>query len=170
MSGAGKISRAGLRNLFALSVYVSFIVVLALSMSASVHANASPAKVRVLVKFNPAGHQLHRVVPLAASAITSNNDSEFAAKPDVAANRYHAALRWLDQNGELLASATMPDPRVTHAPLSDDGQSPTFVALFEGAYVVAGPGNSKVLEIDLPANPGIGLAAAVWRLDLTITQ
>ena len=137
--------------------------------------SASNAEVRVIVEYDNTEHRLLRVVdlPVSRSAPVSDHlrgkskdSQQSAAEDSSAAALSKVKLLWFDANGEMISSALIDDPRLTHAPLTGTDQSPTVVSLKAGAFVVSGPSESTVLEIHLPANVPLGLGRQYWRMML----
>jgi len=136
-----------------------FPVVAFLLLATGSFANA---ELRVLVQYDEQVHSLLRLVVIPESDTQSAKLTAHA--PGNAFSR--VSLKWFGPDGQLMHTGSIVDPRLVHAPLTDSGVSPQVVGLNSGAYMVSGPTGSVVLEIQLPANPTLGLGAHTHRLDL----
>jgi len=145
--------------------FSSIIVLAALSVFNSICL----AEVRVIVEYAGTDHRLVRVVELPPSPPAPMSD-HLVTKAKQVITPTDAILKvkllWFGANGDLISTALMNDPRITHAPLSGGDQSPTVIGLDSGAFVVSGPSESAVLEIHLPANAMLGLDKQFWRMML----
>lgn len=129
------------------------------------------AQLRVIVEYDDTEHRVLRVVELPSKSSVPISDHLAAASdqellPDDAASK--VKLLWFNANSELISTDFIDDPRTVHAPLTSVEQSPTMVGLSEGAYVVTGPSDSRVLEIQMPVNIALGRGKQVWRLMLVL--
>lgn len=140
------------------------------TMIALLSSNSS-AQLRVIVEYDETEHRVLRVVELPSTSSTPISDHLVAAAenelpPVDAASK--VKLLWFNANSELISTDFIEDPRTVHAPLTSVEQSPTMVGLSEGAYVVTGPSESRVLEIQMPVNLALGRGKQVWRLLLEL--
>lgn len=127
------------------------------------------AEMRVIVEYDHSEHRLLRVVDLPTGrAAPVSEHLEGKAKPAFTPTDAvsKVKLRWFGADGELISTALMDDPRLTHAPLTGTSQTPTVVGLNSGAFMVSGPSGSAVLEIHMPANALLGLDQQLWRMML----
>jgi len=146
------------------SAIVLAVSVLAVSVLFSVN---SFAELRVIVEYEGPDYRILRVVELPSSKTAPISDHLKASSERVhAKSTTDVKLLWFDTDGALIRSSSIDDPRLTHAPLSQIGQSPTVVGLNVGAFMVTGPSESAVLEIHLPANAAIGLDEQISRMML----
>ncbi len=154
--------------------YCTLITLVVLS-GLSLISSTAVAELRVLVEYDAYGHRLMRVVERKAKPQAPQSlhlkTAPAAQENNNGQGHEHAhtsiTLLWYAADGSLIESQSMGDPRLTHAPLEATGQAPTVIGLDSGAYVVSGPSQSAVLEIQLPQNDILGLDAQSWRLELT---
>jgi len=139
---------------------------------------------RALIRFDHTGHHLHRLVryePTPQSDFSPRSSAQHRRAPASFSGRYSdnkpiafaaspnlIVVQWLAADGQVLATHSGSDPRLTHAPLTADGLAPIFAVLPEGAYLLSGPLTSSHIQIDLPANPVLGLLAEQWNLSLDL--
>ncbi len=120
------------------------------------------AELRVIVQYDDSGHNLLRAVELPeTNALPTELSTELLKN---ALTR--VTLKWYDSDGRLMHAGSITDPRLVHAPLTSTTEAPEVVGLNTGAYMVSGPIGSAVLEVQLPANPTLGLDAHTYRIDL----
>jgi len=127
------------------------------------------AEIRVIVEYEGAHHHIVRVVELPSrqpAPMSDHLDAKTKASFTPTDAMSKVKLLWFSADGEMISTAVMDDPRLTHAPLTGSDQSPAVVSLNAGAFVVSGPSESAVLEIHLPANTMLGLDQQFWRMML----
>lgn len=122
------------------------------------------ADLRVLFSFSEAGVQVHRVMTLETR---SDFTAQLAAEALTGQSADSMRLRWLDANGRILANTLEPDPRVAQAPDHVNASRLSRLGLQNGSWVAAGPDGAESVEVILPEQPGLALAAQTWSLSLT---
>jgi len=135
----------------------------------SLYSGSALAEVRVVVEYDHFEHRLVRVVDVPSTQPASllehlAEKSKPVITPTDAVSK--VKLLWFSADGELISTALMDDPRLTHAPLTGTDQMPTVVGLDSGAFMVSGPSNSALLEIHMPQNATLGLDQQLWRMSL----
>lgn len=126
----------------------------------------SRADIAMLIRFDEAGHHIHRVFALEEE---SPMDSIFGNRRSTE-RRANAPMRilWFDSAGLLLNTSYHLDPRRTHAPTTGglDVETVTWVAMQVGAYRVTGPTETASIVLELPQREMPPLSAERWILTL----
>lgn len=143
-----------MRRVVALMVFVTLTLVSTLGL----------AELRVVIEYNSVEHKLMRLVEINSTHSGPVSDHLGATQSQDSAKL--VKLRWFGADGLVIGRGSIEDPRLTHAPLTDSVQAPSVIGLVEGAYVVSGPIDSTLLEIQLPANSALGLEEQVWQIVL----
>lgn len=139
---------------------------LVLLMSATLYSGIAAADLRVLVTFDTMDHRVQKVVQLEAE--NQATAAIAASRNQVEEKHGNVVVQWFSVDGVVLLDTTMEDPRVMHAPLTGSEPNPTKVVLPDGAYLLTGPAESAMLEVRLPANNVLGLAAQIWQFELNL--
>ena len=135
-------------------------------------ALASTYDLRVLLRFDDAGHHVEKIVRTKQDntfTATSRQSNSARVFPDFDALREAvrpgvASLIWLDDQGYVISVTTAPDPRVSHSPAHIAGVNESRLASESGAWLVSGPEETVKLLIMLPINVSPALAAEQWEV------
>lgn len=130
---------------------------------------ASPlqADIRVLFRFDNAGVQVYRVVQLEE---TTDFSAPSRAKSMAGMPEGLIVMLWLDENGELLASTEVADPRVAHSPNHTDAFVQSRHGLESGGWLANGPDGAESVVVEMPEKSALGLVSETWELSLSSNQ
>lgn len=127
---------------------------------------ASPlhADIRVLFRFDDAGVQVYRILQLEETTdfSLSSRVKSMAGMPEGL-----IVMLWLDENGELLATTEVADPRVAHSPNHTDAFVQSRHGLASGGWLANGPDGAESVVVEIPEKSALGLAAETWELSLS---
>jgi len=143
----------------------------AMCAALSLISTAVLAEVRVLIEYDNTEHRLLRVVDVPANrSVPISDHLKGKASPALSPTDITSKVKllWFGFDGQLISTALMDDPRLTHAPFSGADQLPTVIGLDAGAFMVSGPSGSAVLELHMPANVTLGLDQQLWRMMLDL--
>lgn len=121
------------------------------------------ADVRVLMRFDESGHQMHRIIRIDSISSELRLSKRLADTIKLLSAENSATVEWMDASSEVIKREVISDPRITHAPATGEL---AHAILLQGAYMLTGPTGSMTVIIQLPANSAIGLQAERWRVEL----
>lgn len=127
---------------------------------------ASPlqADIRVLFRFDNAGVQVHHVVQVEE---TTDFSISSRAKSIAGMPEGPIVMSWFDENGELLASTEVADPRVAHSPNHTDAFVQSRHGLESGGWLANGPDGAESVVVTMPEKSALGLVSESWELSLS---